>query len=804
MSGWKIMAFLLVMPCLVSGQISKSLSSMTDSIEHKTHQKWGKDYEQVNMKQTFHSREIGKPSLPVKYYKFYVPKGKTVIDVTYTGSKQSELQLNSDLIPAQHPVLISMSGIDTTFDAPDIKVYGKDTLYPANQATILRSDFIDGDMEIVTIAFYPMQYNPKYRRLVISTGGVLSLTTTSSGSGLKTTASNIFNNHTNNPIMINTVKAMVENPSDVPTASTVANATENTQSNILKSAQTTWSVPFYQYVVVTSRALKPAFTQFISWKKRKGYNAGIVCIEDILSDPAATGDPLSPTLTDNAGKLRQYLMAGYNNTSPKTTYALLGGDYSIVPIRYGSGDGDITNWNNGTSQIPADIYFSDFNSNWTAGCTNMTGCDYSGFDYGPEIYVGRLLCTSPADIANWTAKVLQYEQNPGNGDYTYLAKSLFTEADYVNQGVYGDEFYSTSLPTVFTTQTSWSELPSDASTAPTFPKGNDVISALNGHYGIYCVFNHGGPTNFGTATYGNWSAGGSHPPCPVNYGPISNKSYTANSSCNYNESANGFEDLTNSSFPTMVYSVSCENIPFDNYGRQSGYRTLSEGFTVMYNGGGHAYLGNTRDGWIGTGQDLETNFFSSIVGASTQLGLSEGNSKVGFYDHWTCLTHNLTGCPETPMWTVPPITFSPTITVNGSTVTVTPNAGAGNDPNYTTTVTLMSAIDNGNSYFVSSGSSYNNPVTFTNVVQPYYITITQDNIIPYLQNPTTVYIQNMTLNTTTTINGQTVSAGYDVTGTQSYGNVVIPSGANVVINATGNVLLKDGFQIQAGATFTAK
>jgi hypothetical protein len=42
-------------------------------------------------------------------------------------------------------------------------------------------------------------------------------------------------------------------------------------------------------------------------------------------------------ITDDAGALRQYLADSYNNGIPKTMYALLAGDYTVVPIRYGCG-----------------------------------------------------------------------------------------------------------------------------------------------------------------------------------------------------------------------------------------------------------------------------------------------------------------------------------------------------------------------------------------------------------------------------------------------------------------------------------
>ena len=711
---WKVIALSLALPYLANGQISKTKFFDMAAIERKTLKKMDRVYEQVDMKMASKSRDVGKPGLPVFYYKFYVPEGQTVTGATFKSKGNKEFQLNFDLLPAQHPVAISQIGIDTTFDAPDPVIYGKDALYPETQATVLRSDFVDGNMEIVTVAFYPMQYNPKQKKIKMAIDGELSLTTAVLGTLLNPASANRFDGHVHGREMIGLLKSLVENPDDVPVAAKpIPEAPEEKSS--LKSAQIAWSVPFYEYVIVTSRALKPAFNQFISWKKRKGYNAGVVCMEDIVADPAAIGDPLSTTLTDNAGKLRQYLMAGFNNSNPKTQHALLGGDDSVVPIRYGKGGSD-GQWNNNTGKIPSDLYFSDFNTNWTAISATMTGTDYSGFDYGPEIYVGRLLCNSETNIKTWTAKVLLYEQNPGNGDYSYLSKSLFTEADGIGA-------ISTSiLPSIFTTKNSWQELTTDyvgTATEPHHPKGADVISELNTHYGFYSAFNHGSTNSFATATYKTNGYGTTDGNPLQRYQITTSNNYIDNNNITV-ENGNGMDNLTNYDYPTILYSVSCETMPFDLYTTAPGTRNVGASYTVAYNGGGPAYIGNTRDGWIGPSNSLENYFFNNIT-SFPQLGIAEAKSKIGFYHHWTCLAHNLLGCPETPMWTVAPTLFNATVSENGTSVTVN-TGGAVADK-----ICVMSALNDGNFQVQTNVSSY----IFSSVSKPYYVTITKANYIPF-------------------------------------------------------------------------
>jgi hypothetical protein len=790
---WKIIAFLLALPCLTNGQISKVIFFDKAAIESKTLKKMGKDYEQLDMKMAFRSDDVGKPDLPVYYKTFYVPKGQVVTAVNFTHKKQQEMQLTYDLIPTQHRVPSKFSGIDTLFDEPDAKVYALDAFYPEKQAEIYNTDFFDGDLQIVTVEVYPIQYHPRQKKLKLSIDGEISLIT-SSASTVNSVLSNtlIVKNHDRETIDM--LKSMVENPLDV----SIAEA-PNSQSVSLKSALTTWTVPYYEYVIVTSRTLKQAFSEFVEWKKRKGYNAGIVCIEDILADPSATGDAVS-NLNDSAGKLRQYLNAGYS--AGITKYTLLGGDYSVVPIRYGCGYDN--SWDYVTpvdtavdaQKIPSDLYFSDFNGNW-----NVDGDIYTGekngdaVDYAPEIYVGRIICNSVLDIKNWTAKAIKYEKNPGNGDYTYLSKWLASQADQLRYYLQA-EYIRKYLPTIFTTKTIFNELPSYNSEWPTFPKGADVIAELNQHYGLYSNFNHGGPLGYGTATHSDYYG------TPifghdVHSNVVSVDAYDLND--NYPgmysarpESNNGFDNLTNTDYPTIIYSISCDNMPFDDYGAPTECRNLAEAFMCMNSSGGPAYLGNTRYGWVDYSTYLYRDFLVQLS-TSNSLGKAEGLSKSTFSNHWLKLSHNLAGCPEMPMWTASPTLFNGTISENGTSITV--NTGGA-----VAKICVMSALNDGYFQIQPASSSY----TFTGVSKPYYVTITKSNYIPYQNVLTNVYIQNKNLSSTAYLNVQTVSAGYNVDANQTVGNVVIQNGADITFDATGDIILAAGFEVQVGAIFEAK
>jgi hypothetical protein len=294
---------------------------------------------------------------------------------------------------------------------------------------------------------------------------------------------------------------------------------------------------------------------------------------------------------------------------------------------------------------------------------------------------------------------------------------------------------------------------------------------------------------FGTATHGTNLC------CDhdVHYGVTAVDDYDNHDEYNHMytmkpESNNGFDNLTNTNNPFLIYSISCTNVPFDDYDTYSGCRNLGESFTCMRLTGGPAYLGNTREGCGGFLRD-----FLAQIQLTNHIGMAEATSKIGGY-YKDVLAHNIIGCPEMPMWTATPTLFNGSVSESGTSVTV--NAGGV----VADKICVMSALNDGYFQVQPSVSSY----TFTNVSKPYYVTITKSNYIPFRNSLSNVYVQNKTLSSTAYLNCQTVSAGYNVDANQTVGNVVIQNGANITFDATGDIILAGGFEVQVGATFEAK
>jgi len=777
--------FLSLLSYNTYGQIMKSVEFKINDIVRSSSTKNGTLYDCVGLKGVRMQRILGNPNLPVLHYRFYIPMNQKAVSVIFKSKKQDVIQLTNDLMPTQKPLLTTWDKQDTTFILPNKLVYGSNNVYPDMQARIADIDYLDGDLQLVNIEVYPMQYLPNSKKIVYNSQFDLQIQTVANDNADRK------REHPKKRMreVMSVLKSLVVNPEMATFDSSSIVIKPSSSLSKVKAkvgSSTTITLPYYEYVIITDASLVSGFTDFVNWKKRKGINIGIVTTNDIYSN--YTEDNISdPAITDNAGRVRQYLHdAHFDGT---TTWALIAGDYNTnIPVK-------LSYYTYSEGKIPYDHYFSDLHST-------------SNFDpvSTPDIFVGRLICSNTTDIQNWSKKVLLYEQNPGNGDYSYLLKAFSIQADQGQRGIDPPNYSPPNQAGVVAphfpslTSTIWGETPSadavydsngySGATLGT-TKGADVIGEMNNHYGLFSWFCHGNTVG-GNSFIVSMSSGIIGSPY---WGVFSQDANNA-------ESNNGLDNLTSLSYPSLLYSVSCDNMPFDKTSNNNngGVRNLGEAFTVLPQTGGVAFLGNTRYGYIDESLDIYINFADLINSDDyhSHLGVADCISRYtfGMDDGLLIYSHNLIGCPETQMWTATPTKFTlATISKSGSTVTV--NTGGISNCR----ICVMSASDNGASYF--SVDTLTSGKTFYNVPDSYYVTITKHNYIPYMYS-SDYYMQNETYTGTQTINASNVIAGSNVTTSKPSGSVTIQSGANVTIDADGSTIINDSFEVQQGAQLEIK
>ena len=486
-------------------------------------------------------------------------------------------------------------------------------------------------------------------------------------------------------------------------------------------------------------------------------------------------------IDDDAGKLRAYLKYAYDSGSLR--YALLAGDYTVLPIRYGCGDHNYSSTKivSNNSKIPTDIYFSDFNGNW-----NKDGDDHYGesthdkVDFYPEIFVGRLLCTSRQEIANYTEKLIRYERNPGNGDYSYLQKAFYCQSDQMQRDNEAGIIKS-AWGTTFYQDTVIEEFPSYETQSVTKPTGADVIREMNNRYGFFSWHGHGAPAGITVRSRGvnDWD----------NYAIVPFDGVLDKDSVHYSmnvEVGHGLDNLTNQDYPAIAYSIACDVTPFDIFERYDIKYNIGSSFTVAGLYGGPAFLGNTRVGWIGPSVRLEKLFVEQIKSNSYQLGVAEALSKATFNDDWCKQTHSLIGCPEFEMWTDIPSVYK------GVTVWRRDNS-----------IVVRGRLE-GSKVAITSGSNglpevkdlTKTSVTFNGVSPNSVVTVYKHNAIPYIA---TLYLQNDTLRSSQYLHVNNVHIGKAVDTNRTEGDVVLKSGT-LTLESGGDVWIDEGVIIENGAT----
>lgn len=593
-----------------------------------------------------YTTDVGKPELPTHTIRLIIPFGKDVSNISITNIQTQNYYVKHQVYPVD-----SCDIMNHFFISPDPTIYGSNHVYPISPVVTWDQDYFDGN-NIVTIVVCPFEYYPSSSLLKLIISMTVSVSYSVGNQNVTVPLQRL--QHTQN-LYDSILYHLVDNPLNI--------ANYQTRPEIVDElGQTSTGLPVYEYVVVAPRVFTSSLHDFVTWKNQKGCRTGIVNIEDILN-AYPNGDQIGTNpIEDAAGSLRQYLHDAY---LLGTFYAFLVGDpnannnpptdLTTMPYRYGCVGDSLTSELFWICRPTTDWYYSDLMGDW-----NRDNDEFYGERNGdaPSFYanimVGRLICSSTQDILNWVDKLIRYEKNPGNGYPQYLTKSLVTLADFVGSYLYWD-----NLPDF--EHTIIQEEPACIDSFPTFPKGSDIISELNDNkYGLWTWFNHGGTNTQHscmlsmTANEGN-SWGDFFEVWKV----FSDSLCVDNSPIVQPDTQNSLDFMTNYDEPMVIYSKSCNVIPFDHTKSNSltASRNCGESFTVGGRYGGVAFLGNTLDA-NSTGYFIDfATTLNSVSGnpVLSHLGVLETLSK-----HYTIYwqehhyKHNLIGDPECQIWTKVP------------------------------------------------------------------------------------------------------------------------------------------------------
>lgn len=555
------------------------------------------------------------------------------------------------------------------------------------------------------------------------------------------------------------IKSIVINPEDV---SKVRKLAPKVSSNTEKQN--------VEYLIVTSEALSDGFIQLADWKNRKGVRTEVLTVEEIYASYQGTTQQL---------KIKNCLYEYYNDRGLK--WVLLGGDVDIIPkqgcyVKQGK--------NYVYNDAPADLFYACFDNqfDWDADGDGIIGELEDNVDLSAEIYVGRLPVNSTSQVIDFSNKLLRYELFPK--EVGYLGRMLLSgvelwntwdgksDAQWRSEYMYENHikpYWDGNVMGLYDTGNTFGD-------SRTLTRDN-LRDELDSGYHFMHIMTHGGKTT--------WSMDG------VSYAVAQ---------------AQGQENRD----ATIIVTTACNTNWFDG----TTDPCLSESFIRNSHGACLAYLGSSRYGWgfssetvtLGSSDKYDAAFFEYLFSGRFENSLGEAlasakqdyvpSSKSYNSTRWLQFTLNLIGDPEMPVYTDNVQRFAkPMVTVSGDDIVV--STGGVQDCR----ICLMSR-DGGASYYqvVDGVSSY----TFKDVGVPFYVTITKRNYAPYLYPETDSYIQNVTYTENAAINGEEIYVGNDVTPYKESGDVVIESGAKVLMDASGCVTIKNGFECKSGGLFEIK
>lgn len=706
----------------------------------------GVTYTTVKYCGLFNTGEAGNPSLPVELIKFSVPYNATDFSVTATANLESTIVLDYPVLPIQsQPNQVTL---------PDNASYGSGT-YPSTVAWYVDEGLLAGENHVVTVAVMPLVCDHS-NGAVLYVNESVSLTLNYELSSTPSVHPIARKGASLRDDGYALVESLVVNPADAR-SNALSSAANN--ENFLKGIQR----DTYTYVIITTLELKHSVRRIAALKKQKGIKVKVLTVQEALNDSIAAiyADPNAyyPLEDEVPVKMRDNLKAYYYDHGCE--YVLLAGT-NVPYLNYSGGQ--------------ADMFFSELDADW-----------FGLYDHGPahygELYVGRLLGNEAELIDNYTDKLFRYELNPGNGDYSYLRRALFSgcyQYDWV------DEYFRELMTEACPDTVSIRERPNQ-----NYPTGQDLLDSIgNNHYGFISFVNNAVPSHVllysGDETY--------DPHYLWALSEVKDFQDVVD-----NEINNGLNHMDNKHYPMIGYSQICNTMSYNCKEEFNLDVSFGQSFTMGKDYGGPAYIGMTYPCWNNNYNWYYDSFvFSNYL--AENIPLSNGwlaqailRSKASCEGtDWDVMNdcYNYLGDPALMMWTdLPEVYDNITIQRTDNSIII---AGL---PANQSSIAFHSNV--GATGKVTATSS-----TMTLNVSPNStIMLYGKNRIPYIAP---LVLQNTRLENSQYVIADEVIAGRSVDSGRTNGNVTVAEGIEYEIEASGTVTLSGGFQVERGAYFSVQ
>ncbi|OGV47072.1 MAG: hypothetical protein A2X46_09890 [Lentisphaerae bacterium GWF2_57_35] len=490
----------------------------------------GQTYTAVELDNWSSVQEVGKPSVPLYCVMLEIP-ADALPQVEVTACE--ETSAGQLLIPPVQPLLPDVSPEPPpppfTMDAA---VYAEDEFYPAGP--VFSQSIVDlREKRLLVLQLVPVRWNPHSREALAA--GHLEITVTMT-----------------------------------PLPARLAQEDVTQAAGLLPDAA---SGDLRRYMILMDDQFEGngLLTQFVDWKKRKGYKATVVKTSQINANGA-------PNNTQIINYMRGLAATNYPH------YLLILGDHTET---------------NGV----AGKYFNSDTSDWY-GYTDLDIACRTGADYIPDLYYGRLFATNSAQASNLLSKVLSMDRTPPSSamfqkvcvagqiqdsdDYNNVADRLFCEtadliASYFEQDAGGVDYTCTRAivnPDGVTANAAWN--------------GDSLLWNPSDQIGTR-VFNHFIPN---TAARGRISTNINEGVALLqhrDHGYVSGAGWADPSFYYSHVSA-----LTNALNRPAVFSINCNSGMYNMYSSGNPSLSFVRQWLTHNNGGTYAFFGpvDTSYSWV--------------------------------------------------------------------------------------------------------------------------------------------------------------------------------------------------------------
>lgn len=717
--------------------------------------------------------EKGNPELPVYLDKVSVASAQVnvnVVDATYKEYKEFLVY------PSRGPIV--QSAVDSVGTLYFSDVYGKNALFPSNNVAV--SDIQSfRSYPFATVRFCPVQYNPVTKVIKCCT----SITYRISWNKRDYVSNSDLPGDDELPLNYAKVPRLLRG------LLADYQPTPDTSSTMLRKSY--FAKENADYIIVTTSEYLPAVEKFKQWKSMMGYKCKV--LSSNWSQPNDVKDAVRT----------QYL------SNEKPEYLLIIGDLGDVPsYLYDYSDKEYqTKYGSWVSDLP---YV----------CMDGDG------DNTADMAYGRIPVRNLNEAMTVIDKIIKYEKDPILDDQFYRTAlhCAYFQDDVVEKVVvngdtievhhhdgYEDRRFVLTSEEIRNYMMGWGKTVNRVYAANEWPTEPHYYSIgySNGAklpsdlYGMQSIWNGSSSdvlARFNEGAFyvlhrdhGNYDGWGDPYFRIIHVG-----------------------SLTNGDKTPVVFSLNCLTGGFQKN------TCFAESLLRKENGGAVGVFASTAISYSGSNDALAIGMFDAMFpspGVDMSWGNSGSNYKFKNMDPVYNIGHVLNqgkllmeeingssaytnkifhcfGDPSMELRTETPICLDATVEKNGTMVTVkTPVPGC--------RISLCSVDDGGESYVQSfDGVS---EATFYEVDFNYAVTVYKHNYVPYVYSGDR-YIQNQTFTTSENVIANAVWAGYNVTESQSKGDVVVKNGI-VNFYANRSVDLNTGFSVALAddeSSFTAQ